>query len=218
MVDVSWLTLVTDALALFTVMAWPIIPLWWIPVHGAPNLRRRMGILMYPAALALWVLVGYLILDHRNLIIAFRIDFAPSMNIAGIVVALAGLILQLWTIKVLSIRGITGIPEISERYPSQLVTHGPFLLIRHPTYLSHTLLFIGIFLITGVLAVGAVAVADVLIARWVIIPLEEKELLQRFGNDYRDYMAGTSRMIPRLRRCGGNRKKSQPHPASSKPA
>jgi protein-S-isoprenylcysteine O-methyltransferase Ste14 len=48
-------------------------------------------------------------------------------------------------------------------------------------------MFSGVFLITGVLSVGVVAVADFIVVNSVIIPLEEKELTDRFGEAYTSY-------------------------------
>ena len=78
-------------------------------------------------------------------------------------------------------------PEIFSKVKSDLVRKGPFSVVRHPTYLAHTLIFTGVFLITEVLAVGVVAVVDFIVVNTIIIPFEEKELLSRFGTEYELY-------------------------------
>ena len=45
---------------------------------------------------------------------------------------------------------------------------------------------------------GSTREVDFIIVALVIIPMEEKELLQRFGEEYRVYMTQTPRFIPRL--------------------
>jgi protein-S-isoprenylcysteine O-methyltransferase Ste14 len=97
-----------------------------------------------------------------------------------------GALLHMWTAKLLGV-GIIGVPEIFVKIKENIVTEGPFSLVRHPTYLSHTLIFSGVFLITGVVAVGILTVLDLIIITIIVIPLEEKELLLRFGGGYVHY-------------------------------
>jgi len=188
----------SDLAALILITLWPVIPLWWIPVHGANSLVRKIGIFIYPIVFCLWATCAYLIYVSRGFLLVFRIDFFIPVRVAGILFSCAGIFLQLWTLHVLSTRVITGVPELIDSVKANLVKRGPFSWVRHPTYVSHTFLFIGIFLATGVIATGFVALLDFIIVALVIIPMEEKELLQRFGEEYRVYMTQTPRFIPRL--------------------
>jgi len=119
----------------------------------------------------------------------------PAVNMIGLLFLLAGAILHIWTIRLLGI-GIIGVPEVIGKAKAAVVTHGPFSYVRHPTYLAHTMMFLGIFLITGVAAVGVVTIIDFIIINALVMPLEEKELLERFGGDYRCYKKKVSRFFP----------------------
>jgi protein-S-isoprenylcysteine O-methyltransferase Ste14 len=187
-----------DIIALLILMLWPIIPLWWIPVHGANKLVKNIGFLMYPIMFVLWIFIAYPIYVNSAFLLGYRIDFSIVIRAAGIFCACVGSLLQLWTVKVLTARTITGVPEVFNGVKTALTVHGPFSRVRHPTYLSHTLFFLGIFLSSGILAVGLVALIDFLIVSLIIIPLEENELQQRFGDEYRSYMTRVPRFIPRL--------------------
>lgn len=57
---------------------------------------------------------------------------------------------------------------------------------------------LGIFLSSGIQAVGLFAQIDFLIVSLIIMYLEENELQQRFGDEYRSYMIRVPRFIPRL--------------------
>jgi protein-S-isoprenylcysteine O-methyltransferase Ste14 len=195
---VALLPALSDLAALILITLWPVIPLWWIPVHGANSLVRKIGIFIYPIVFFLWAVCAYLIYANRGLLLTFRIDFFIPVRVAGILFSCAGIFLQLWTLHVLSTRVITGVPELFDSAKTNLVKGGPFSWVRHPTYASHTLLFIGIFLATGIIATGFVALLDFIVVALVIIPMEEKELLRRFGEEYRAYMTQTPRFIPRL--------------------
>lgn len=186
-------------LALITIMVWPVVPLFWIPVHGFPKLFRRLGLLTYVAPLITWLPVACLIYIERSLLLSHKIVFPVAVVIAGIIFLIAGTLLHIWTGKLLSIWGLIGLPEISDAAKSRFVAEGAFSVVRHPTYLAHTMMFLGVFLITGVIALGIITIVDLLVINLVVIPLEERELLIRFGEDYRRYKEGVPGFFPRIR-------------------
>ncbi len=186
-----------DILALLTIMLWPVIPLYWIPIHWAPEFFRQLGKLTYLIVFIIWAFVAYVIFQNHEIIITPRIEFPVLISAAGLVLLLAGTLLHAWTAALLTLPGIIGIPEIFESRRSKLIDKGPFASVRHPTYLAHTMMFLGIYFITGVSAVGILTLADFIIVSEVLIPLEEKELLQRLGEPYRNYMTRVPRLVPR---------------------
>ncbi len=90
---------------------------------------------------------------------------------------------------------IVGLPELTGQR-SQLETSFPFNLCRHPTYLSHFMMFFGAALATGFLAVFLVAILDLFITLFGMIPLEEQELEGRFGEEYLRYRQKTNMLLP----------------------
>ena len=80
----------------------------------------------------------------------------------------------------------------------ELVTHGPYHWIRHPLYATGITLILAVGLMAAnwfILLLGVVALAAV---RLAVIPMEERALLAKFGNDYRDYIQRTGGMSPRV--------------------
>ncbi|MGI6340076.1 MAG: methyltransferase family protein [Bacteroidales bacterium] len=78
---------------------------------------------------------------------------------------------------------------------TKLVISGIYSYIRHPLYCSLILLGTGIALKDPVLykiLLGAVNIA----ALWLTAKTEEKEMIDKFGNDYRKYMQKTKMFIP----------------------
>ena len=63
----------------------------------------------------------------------------------------------------------------------QLITHGPYRWIRHPLYTTGVLLFTALGLIAANWFVLAFALIALLSIRFVVVPMEERELIGRFG-------------------------------------
>lgn len=176
-----------NILALITIMVWPVVPLFWIPVHGLSKVFKRLGLFTYIMPLITWLPLVYLIYQNRVFLLQFRVDIPLLLNIIGLFLFIAGTLLHIWTGKLLGILGLMGLPEVFRKREGRLISEGPFSIVRHPTYLAHTIMFTGIFLITEVIMVGALTLSDFLIVNAAIIPLEERELSYRFGEDYLKY-------------------------------
>jgi protein-S-isoprenylcysteine O-methyltransferase Ste14 len=79
----------------------------------------------------------------------------------------------------------------------ELVTHGPYRWIRHPLY---TVASIDIFALS-LLAANWFMLLMVLLIMMMLPALaanEEAQLIEKFGNAYREYMQRTGRFLPRL--------------------
>ena len=102
--------------------------------------------------------------------------------------------LMYWTLSTLG-RNLTD--TVVTRSNATLVTHGPYGWVRHPFYVTGTLLLISI---AGIAANWLVflcgAVPFVLLA--IRTPKEEQMLLARFGESYQNYCERTGRFIPRF--------------------
>lgn len=188
----------TDFLALITIMIWPGVPLFWIPVHGLSRIFKKLGLLTYVMPLITWIPLCYFIYINRGYLLSIKIDFPFLINLSGIIFFICGTLLQLWTGQLLGIRGLVGLPEISAKAKSRLIVKGPFSVVRHPTYLAHTMMLLGVFLITGSAAVGIVTLLDILIINLAVIPLEDRELLERFGKAYAEHKKRVPAFFPRL--------------------
>ena len=57
-------------------------------------------------------------------------------------------------------------------------------------------MFAGVFLITGVIATGIITLLDIIIINTVVIPLEDRELVERFGEEYRRYQERVPAFFP----------------------
>jgi protein-S-isoprenylcysteine O-methyltransferase Ste14 len=88
-----------------------------------------------------------------------------------------------------------GKPDSNFENTSFLVKTGLYGYIRHPLYLSIFLLGTGVMLKQpGILQIGFGLVN--LIAIYLTARIEEKEMIARFGDEYRVYMKDTRMFIP----------------------
>ena len=103
-------------------------------------------------------------------------------------------VLLVWTFRSLG-KNLTD--TVVTRKDHTLVTHGPYRYVRHPFYLDFMLAVVGgslvaanwFLFVTGLVPLGFI------IARTKI---EEQKLIERFGDQYRDYMANVGRFLPRV--------------------
>ena len=82
----------------------------------------------------------------------------------------------------------------------RLVTHGPYRWVRHPLYSTGIALFLAVGLMAAswfILLLTAVVTTLVLV---LVIPAEERNLIEAFGDDYREMRRRTGRLLPRLGR------------------
>jgi len=88
-----------------------------------------------------------------------------------------------------------GKPGSNFENTSKIVRSGLYRYIRHPLYLSLLLLGTGIMLKnTGNLQL--ILGAANAIALWFTAKVEEGEMIEKFGDEYRDYMKETKMFIP----------------------
>jgi protein-S-isoprenylcysteine O-methyltransferase Ste14 len=77
----------------------------------------------------------------------------------------------------------------------ELVTTGPYALVRHPIYTGLLLAFLGSALARGEWR-GIVAVAIATGALWRKLRFEERWMRQQFGEAYRAYCARVAALVP----------------------
>lgn len=112
----------------------------------------------------------------------------------GFGLCLAALPLMVWMFRSLG-NNITD--TVQTRQNAQLVVRGPYRWIRHPLYSFGALFFIGLMLMSAnwlVMLLGGIAFTMLILRT----PKEEERLVERFGDEYRQYMARTARFIPGL--------------------
>jgi len=184
------------AVAAFAI--WPLVPITWLQVHSKPEFWRKLGVRAYALILSEWLAVAVLAITFQRFLLGEQLNFGAASWL-GAPFFLAGIGLNIWTGKIMGLKALVGYPELKTKETSgRLVIAGPFSIVRHPTYLAHIVILLGVFVITNYTGPGILALLDFLISYFGIVPLEERELLERFGDDYRMYRNRVPKFFPRL--------------------
>ena len=89
------------------------------------------------------------------------------------------------------------------RETPHVITNGVFSVVRHPIYLGSILFYVGEVIMTLSLASLAFTVV-IIIFYWYISRHEEKLLIEKYGDEYRDYMKKVPMLFPlKLRKQKG---------------
>ena len=112
----------------------------------------------------------------------------------GVGIGIIGTGLIYWMFSSLG-SGIT--PTSATRREHRLVTHGPYRWVRHPLYTLGSSLFISLGLTADNWFIAALGVLA-FIAMAIRTPREEANLIEKFGDEYREYMKRTGRFFPKL--------------------
>jgi len=80
----------------------------------------------------------------------------------------------------------------------EIVTVGPFSIVRNPLYIFSMFGATGVGLLTGSLVIGGVVLVCTIFVFRSVVRAEETFLLQTFGESYRSYCGQVPRWIPRF--------------------
>lgn len=125
----------------------------------------------------------------------FMVPYIDNKLLTGIgsIVIVAGIAFRVWAIRTL---GKHFTPTVQLKQDHELITSGPYSIVRHPSYLGAMWAIVGtsVFLnsITGIL----VSFTCMFVAYYIRIATEEKALSELFGQKYRDYQANVKKLLP----------------------
>ncbi len=146
-----------------------------VPQRTAPGLWPRCA-----AVGGTFLGVGILLLPPHEL--------SPALYLVSLLLMIGGTVFALAAVLVLG-RSISMLPEAR-----QLVTSGPYALVRHPVYLGEMVVMAGIAL--QYLSVWALLLLALQYAFQLARMRNEERLLSQAFPDYADYMARTARLLP----------------------
>jgi protein-S-isoprenylcysteine O-methyltransferase Ste14 len=176
--------------------------LFWFIIHPWARQWRTLGpIRTYLIVVPVSVAFGAFLFRFRGPLLGT--DFGTNWILVAIAVLLEGVSIWIsykhW--KQLNIATLVGIPELSpiEQSKGRLLQDGIYRMVRHPRYLSA-----GIAVLANVLFVNYAGLYLLILLLVpvgpVVLVLEERELVDRFGEEYRKYQREVPQLIPRWRK------------------
>ncbi len=122
--------------------------------------------------------------------ISFKID---GFTITGLILIIGGSIFRIMSIRTLG-KFFTAAVRTQEK--QEIIQHGVYKYLRHPSYLGAYLAIIGTPVFMHAYYSIVFAAIAMFIAYWFRIKVEEIALVEDFGKQYTAYQAKTKRMFP----------------------
>jgi len=91
--------------------------------------------------------------------------------------------------------GIT--PTSATRKQHKLVTSGPYRWVRHPLYTVGSSMFVAFGMMADNWFIAGLGILTFILMA-IRTPKEEANLIEKFGDEYREYMKRTGRFLPKL--------------------
>jgi protein-S-isoprenylcysteine O-methyltransferase Ste14 len=168
---------------------------WWIASHTVKLTARNESLSSRLSYICPLVLATFLLLVHNIPVPILRERFVPhvpwSFAIAASLTA-AGLLFAVWARRHLGTNW-SGTVTIKEGH--QLITTGPYAIVRHPIYTGLLLAIVGTAIAIGEWRT-VLAVALALLSNVHKLRLEERWMNQNFGDAYRAYCQRIPALIP----------------------
>lgn len=189
-----------DGLALvYAVLFFPA-PFFWLIIHPFIGFWRRFGNRSFWIALPLWLISAAALILLRHRIFADYLGRSPLSGAAGLLLIGLGLWIGHHVHRDFGLRRLGGLPEMNpDRYGRALIGEGIYSRLRHPRYVEYMISFVGFALLTGAAGVFVLAFLTIVMYVFLVAPLEEREIRERYGTEYEAYARAVPRFFPRLR-------------------
>ena len=174
-------------------LCWAIY--WWAASRNVKAAARRESLQSRISHLTPLVIAVILISPNRFPVPILGRRFLPYPGYffwIGAMLTLAGLLFTAWARTHLG-RNWSGLVTIKQDH--ELITSGPYSIVRHPIYTGLLLAFVGSALARSELR-GILAVVLVFWALWRKLRIEERWMLDQFGDAYREYSGRVAALIP----------------------
>jgi protein-S-isoprenylcysteine O-methyltransferase Ste14 len=178
----------------FTAIAWScFIAYWWISGIGVKrNIKRNIG--RWGAAIragTLVIIFGLLKIPEVRSFLARHNGIVPALSVPGAAVCVLGFAFAIWAR--LHLGRNWGMP-MSLKEDHELVTSGPYAMVRHPIYTGILTALIGSMFAAGAFWMILFAVCCPVFLNAARV--EDRLMLQQFPNEYPEYKRRTKFLIP----------------------
>ena len=123
------------------------------------------------------------------------VDLAPPWRWLGATLGVLTIPLLYWVFRNLG-KNVSETTLTKDRH--ELVTTGPYRWIRHPLYTVGILFLVSLSLLTASWLIAALTAIAIVLISIVVMPREERALIDKFGDRYREYQNRTGRWLPKI--------------------
>jgi protein-S-isoprenylcysteine O-methyltransferase Ste14 len=143
--------------------------------------------------LILW-LSPFVYLINPNWMAWSKLGLPDSVRWIGVVLGVLCAFGVYWLFSSIG-SGIT--PTSATRKEHKLTTSGPYRWVRHPLYTVGSSLFIAFGMMADNWFIAALGILTFILMA-IRTPKEEANLIEKFGDEYREYMKRTGKFLPKL--------------------
>jgi protein-S-isoprenylcysteine O-methyltransferase Ste14 len=189
-------------IAVMLLVSLPAALLLWFIIHPLVRFWRKLGpgrtyaVLSVPVAASM---VGLFAARDQLL----TVEFGTNVFLVALgALCMAGaMMIAVRRRRQLTYGILVGIPELSgEKDTGKLLTDGIYARIRHPRYIETGLGILGYALFSNYLTIYIACALSVPVL-YLIVLLEERELRDRFGQEYEEYCRRVPRFFPDRRQA-----------------
>jgi protein-S-isoprenylcysteine O-methyltransferase Ste14 len=173
-------------------LAWAVY--WFVSARNAKD-NRRVESAASRAGHILPLIIGAALLwlpRFRGVLSERFVPDTPATFFIGVAVLVFGLAFSIWARRTLG-RNWSGVVTVKQDH--ELVRSGPYRFVRHPIYTGLLIAFVGTAIARGEWR-GIVAILIVFAALWRKLKVEERFMIETFGDAYLRYRAEVRALIP----------------------
>ena len=173
---------------LFSVI-WLVAAFWTKQSVYQENSARRLAYVIPFLIGGYMIMKGHRFSDPLDLRVIPRVD---ALAWIGAVLCIGGLLFCIWARFSLG-RNWSGV--VTFKGGHELITRGPYAIVRHPIYTGLLAMVIGTVIVLGHVA-AIIGLPIVIASLWIKLRYEERLMLEKFPDEYAAYQRRVKRLIP----------------------
>jgi protein-S-isoprenylcysteine O-methyltransferase Ste14 len=174
---------------------------WLVAARGVKATQRLESATSRAAHIVPLMIAGWLLAARTlpgGLLSGNILPPGRAVYVAGAFIVAVGLAFAIWARRTLG-RNWSGVVTVKQDH--ELVREGPYRLVRHPIYTGLLLGLIGSAIARDEWR-GVLAVVIAWLALWRKLQLEERWMIEQFGDAYRRFRAEVPALVPNPFRRG----------------
>lgn len=170
---------------------------WWLMVFHAcvKNGYKALSYFIYVSIVPLAVGVAYYLFHHSYILFSYQFSENFFFKCLGVMFFMVVMVMDFQVMKMLGLKRLAMLPEFTrEQGPKTFVAQGVYKYCRHPRYVEYMLVSLSVGLFFGY-AFFIYFFVYLIFSFWLATELEEAELVDHFGESYRDYQKQVRRFF-----------------------